>query len=131
MNKLHQKKILSAVVSMLMTTAVCQGVSVHASDIEIYSAWFTPNPVVMFALDNSGSMTNNSGNRRNRVLKEAVEAALMGSGSGTNKIDPVRNIRAGFAVFNNNPTIANTTIFIVFLIFLKSMALLVYCWINL
>ena len=105
MNKLHQKKILSAVVSMLMTTAVCQGVSVHASDIEIYSAGFTPNPVVMFALDNSGSMTNNSGNRRNRVLKEAVEAALMGSGSGTNKIDPVRNIRAGFAVFNNNPTI--------------------------
>lgn len=95
MNKLHQKKLLSAVVSMLMATVVCQSVSVHASDIEIYSAGFTPNPVVMFALDNSGSMSSNP--RRAYDLKDSMQAVLLGEGV----ILPARNVLAGLSTFDN------------------------------
>lgn len=96
MNKLHQKKILSAVVSMLMTTVVCQSVSVHASDIDIYSAGFTPNPVVMFALDNSGSMSGTN-QRRSFDLKDSMQAVLLGEGA----ILPARNVLAGLSTFES------------------------------
>lgn len=98
MKKLNQKNVLSASVSMMMTLAICHSVSVQASDIEIYKTGFTPNPVVMFALDNSGSMSVN-GRRRAFDLKDSMQAVLLGEGS----IQPARNIKAGLSTFESPP----------------------------
>ncbi|MFV5482268.1 pilus assembly protein [Acinetobacter towneri] len=98
MKKLNQKNVLSASVSMMMTLAICHSVSVQASDIEIYKTGFTPNPVVMFALDNSGSMSVN-GRRSAFDLKDSMQAVLLGEGS----IQPARNIRAGLSTFESPP----------------------------
>lgn len=57
MKKLNQKNILSATVSMLMTSVVCQSVSVHASDIEIYSNATGGQTTITMMLDTSGSMS--------------------------------------------------------------------------
>lgn len=95
MKKLNQKNMLSATVSALMTLMACQSVSVQASDIEIYSLGFTANPVVMFALDNSGSMSSNA--RRVFDLKDSMQAVLLGEGT----IQPARNVLAGLSIFDN------------------------------
>lgn len=96
MKKLDHKKGLSATVSMLMTLVVCQSVSVQASDIEIYSLGFTANPVVMFALDNSGSMSGTH-TRRAFDLKDSMQAVLLGEGT----IQPARNVLAGLSTFES------------------------------
>ncbi|WP_213073361.1 pilus assembly protein PilC [Acinetobacter sp. ANC 4862] len=98
MKKINQRNMLSVSVSMMMTLAVCQSVATQASDIEIYKTGFTPNPVVMFALDNSGSMSVN-GRRRAFDLKDSMQAVLLGEGS----IRPARNIRAGLSTFESPP----------------------------
>lgn len=97
MKALNQKKGFSAIISMLMTLGICHSVSVQASDIEIYKTGFTPNPVVMFALDNSGSMSV-TGRRRAFDLKDSMQAVLLGEGT---TIKPVRNIRAGLSTFES------------------------------
>ncbi|ENW22478.1 pilus assembly protein [Acinetobacter haemolyticus] len=58
MKNLNQKNILPASVSMLMTLAICQSVSVHASDIEIYSHATGGETRIMFVLDTSLSMAS-------------------------------------------------------------------------
>ncbi|MEE9903550.1 MAG: PilC/PilY family type IV pilus protein [Acinetobacter haemolyticus] len=58
MKKLNQKNILPAMVSMLMTLATCQSVSVHASDVEIYSHATGGETRIMFVLDTSLSMAS-------------------------------------------------------------------------
>ncbi|WP_240921588.1 PilC/PilY family type IV pilus protein [Acinetobacter sp. SA01] len=98
MKKINQRNMLSASVSMMMTLAICHSVSVQASDIEIYKTGFTPNPVVMFALDNSGSMSVN-GRRSAFDLKDSMQAVLLGEGS----IQPARNIKAGLSTFESPP----------------------------
>ena len=98
MKTISQKKVFSATISMGITLAICHSVSVQASDIEIYKTGFTPNPVVMFALDNSGSMSVN-GRRRAFDLKDSMQAVLLGEGS----IRPARNIRAGLSTFESPP----------------------------
>lgn len=90
--------MLSASVSIMMTLAVCQSVATQASDIEIYKTGFTPKPVVMFALDNSGSMSVN-GRRRAFDLKDSMQAVLLGEGT----IQPARNIKAGLSTFESPP----------------------------
>ena len=57
MKKLDQKKGLSATVSMLMTLAVCQSVTVQASDIDIYSNSTGGKTTITMMLDTSGSMS--------------------------------------------------------------------------
>lgn len=98
MEKLKQKKVLSATISMLMTLMICMSVCTQASDIDIYKTGFTPNPVVMFALDNSGSMSVN-GRRRAFDLKDSMQAVLLGEGN----IQPARNIKAGLSTFESPP----------------------------
>lgn len=56
MQKLNQKKALSAAITMLMTFAVCGSVSTQASDIEIYSNATAGQTSIMMMLDTSGSM---------------------------------------------------------------------------
>ncbi|MGQ1458328.1 PilC/PilY family type IV pilus protein [Acinetobacter baumannii] len=97
MMNLNQKKLLSITVSALMTFTTCYSVSGYASDIEIYKSGFTPKPVVMFALDNSGSM---SGRRSAFDLKDSMQAVLLGDGD---TIKPARNIRAGLSTFESPP----------------------------
>ncbi|MHA3092573.1 pilus assembly protein [Acinetobacter brisouii] len=96
MKEIYRKKIFSFTVSALMSSLVCQSVSVNASDIEIYKTGFTPKPVVMFALDNSGSMSVNN-TRSAYDLKDSMQAVLLGEGT----ISPVRNIRAGLSTFES------------------------------
>src|SRR5690606_5569210 len=98
MRTINQKNMLSASVSIMMTLAVCQSVATQASDIEIYKTGFTPKPVVMFALDNSGSMSVN-GRRRAFDLKDSMQAVLLGEGT----IQPARNIKAGLSTFESTP----------------------------
>lgn len=95
MNKLHAKKLLSTAVSMAMTATLCQSVATQASDIDIYRQAFQPNPVVMFALDNSGSMSATP--RRVYDLKDSMQAVLLGEGT----IQPARNVLAGLSTFDN------------------------------
>ncbi|MFW1799737.1 pilus assembly protein PilC [Acinetobacter nematophilus] len=57
MKNLDQKKILSTVVSMMMTVGICQSVSIHASDIEIYSNATGGKTTITMMLDTSGSMS--------------------------------------------------------------------------
>lgn len=90
-----QKNVLTTAISMLMTGVVC--VSANASDQEIYNIGFTPRPVVMFALDNSGSMSVQGNRRRAFDLKDSMQAVLLGDGN----ILPARNIRAGVSVFES------------------------------
>jgi hypothetical protein len=97
MMNLSQKKWLSIAMSALMTFTTCYSVSGYASDIDIYKSGFTPKPVVMFALDNSGSM---SGKRSAFDLKDSMQAVLLGDGD---KIKPARNIRAGLSTFESPP----------------------------
>ncbi|WP_257220233.1 MULTISPECIES: pilus assembly protein [unclassified Acinetobacter] len=101
MKTLNSRNVLSTAVSALMTMMVCSGVS-QASDIEIYTTGFTPKPVVMFALDNSGSMSC-CGRRRAFDLKDSMQAVLLGEGAGTSRIAPVRNVRAGLSTFESPP----------------------------
>ncbi|WPC31868.1 pilus assembly protein [Acinetobacter towneri] len=96
MKKLNQRDMLSATVSALMTLMVCQSISVQASDIEIYSLGFTANPVVMFALDNSGSMSG-ANTRRAFDLKDSMQAVLLGEGA----ISPARDVLAGLSTFES------------------------------
>lgn len=97
MMNLSQKKWLSIAMSALMTFTTCYSVSGYASDIDIYRSGFTPKPVVMFALDNSGSM---SGKRSAFDLKDSMQTVLLGDGD---KIKPARNIRAGLSTFESPP----------------------------
>ena len=96
MNKIYQKKLLSFTVSALMVGVVCQSLHVNASDIDIYKTGFSPKPVVMFALDNSGSMSVTN-TRSAFDLKDSMQAVLLGEGT----IQPVRNIRAGLSTFES------------------------------
>ena len=96
MNKIYQKKLLSFTVSVLMVGVVCQSLHVNASDIDIYKTGFSPKPVVMFALDNSGSMSVET-TRSAYDLKDSMQAVLLGEGI----IQPVRNIRAGLSTFES------------------------------
>lgn len=57
MKNLHQKKILSATGTMLMTLGVCQSIAVQASDIEIYSNATGGKTTITMMLDTSGSMS--------------------------------------------------------------------------
>lgn len=102
MNKLYAKKLLSTAVSMVMTVAVCQSVITQASDIEIYSQAFQPDPVVMFALDNSGSMSA-SGRRSAFDLKDSMQAVFLGDTGVSPVITPARNIKAGLSTFESPP----------------------------
>lgn len=56
MKTINQKKVCSATVSMMMTLAICQSVSVQASDIDIYSNSTGGLTRIMFVLDTSQSM---------------------------------------------------------------------------
>ena len=56
MKKIYRKKILSLTVSALMSSLVCQSVSVQASDIDIYSSSTGGKTSILLMLDTSGSM---------------------------------------------------------------------------
>ena len=56
MKKIYRKKILSLTVSALMSSLVCQSVSVQASDIEVYANATAGKTSILLMLDTSGSM---------------------------------------------------------------------------
>ncbi|WP_017395429.1 pilus assembly protein [Acinetobacter haemolyticus] len=82
MKNLNQKNILPASVSMLMTLAICQSVSVHASDIEIYSHATGGETRIMFVLDTSQSMST-AYNAGKPMACDAPSGAIVNSYSNT------------------------------------------------
>lgn len=56
MKKIYRKKILSLTVSALMSSLVCQSVSVQASDIDIYANATAGKTTLFLMFDTSGSM---------------------------------------------------------------------------
>ncbi|WP_121774365.1 pilus assembly protein [Acinetobacter bereziniae] len=57
MKNFNRKKLFSTTVSTMMTWGICQSVSVHASDIDIYSNATGGKTTITMMLDTSGSMS--------------------------------------------------------------------------
>ncbi|TCB56167.1 pilus assembly protein [Acinetobacter terrestris] len=74
MEKLNQKNVLSATVSMLMTLGVCHSISVQASDIDIYKLPDQSKMTLFLMFDTSGSMGwgDNYGDVSNRNSASSI-----------------------------------------------------------
>ena len=90
MKKINQKNVLSTTVSMLVTFAVCQSVSIQASDIDIYKIPDQSKITLFLMFDTSGSMgvgygyDTTSGANSASSLVQDYNVCTWSSGSATN-----------------------------------------------